>query len=56
MRPGGDPDGWRRAYFEASAAGPERGPVDSFGRFLLAFLPTFAAGHALASALIAHLF
>jgi hypothetical protein len=44
MRPGGDPEGWRVAYFEASAARPERGPVDSFGRFLLAFLPALALG------------
>jgi hypothetical protein len=52
MRPGGEPEGWRRAYFEASAERPARGPVDSFGRFLLAFLPTFAAGQALAAAIL----
>jgi hypothetical protein len=52
MRPGGDPDGWRKAYVEASAARPERGPVDSAGRFLLAFLPTFGAGHTLAALLL----
>lgn len=42
MRPGGDPEGWRKAYFEASVAAPQRGPVDSVGRFLLAFLPAYS--------------
>lgn len=46
-RPGGDPEGWRKAYFEASAARERRSPGDILGRFFLGFLPTLSAGQIL---------
>lgn len=52
MRPGGDPEAWRKAYFVASAEAPQRGPIDSVGRFLLAFLPTFSVLSAIANLLL----
>lgn len=52
MRPGGDPEGWRRAYFEASATRSDTRAVGPVGRFLLAFLPTFVALSTLADFLL----
>ena len=56
MRPGGDPDGWRRAYVEASATRRDERAVGPVGRFALSFLITFTVASTAANIILERFF